>query len=290
MQMNKLMPSRRNNSLQWALQRSDALRSAYATRAGILFAVLASIFAGLILLLREDTLSDLTTNKYLAYPFWFLLLLLLYTAGMTIWHALLACVATFGSNRDNVVYTNSRERTNGCGERFLLNPTDSCAADDMKSTIFHDIFRALRPSHLKKVCGPQQAFKDKSKCVSREQRIEALQCELWFDLAIQHRRYERLGLAVTAVSLAFILWLALFLLVVGARFLPGGHYEDQQLRKRPAQTLTKDKGSDKTNATIQEGQQAQPLKKDKRKDKDSPTNACSRPRTSAADAVVRREE
>ena len=194
------MPDRLRN-LSWAIERSDDLRNAYSQRGSIMLAASGFIVAGVAALIRPE-IFDILRDQHCAIKAWFLCLFLavLWCTARAVWHVLRSTVSTFESNRDKVLYKGP--------PRVWLNPDDTLGTSEEKArgvsqALFWVGARRLLESDPSKLASIANA--------SADDLLRGWSGKLWFVLCIQNRRYQRLGWSVTALSVAFALYMLLLI-------------------------------------------------------------------------------
>jgi hypothetical protein len=190
--------------LGWAIGRSDTLRNAYAARGSMVLAAAGSIAAGVVIFIKPETFKVL--QRYtLATAAWVLILVacILWCTGCAVWHAVRATTAV-SRKRDRIRYAGAK--------RLWLNVDDTIGTQIESESLF---IRALLPFTLSEIILPGEDELAKLGNVRAEQLLPGFIGELVFVLAVQSRRYQRLGWSVVSVATGFILYLVLlFVLAV----------------------------------------------------------------------------
>jgi len=189
-------PLERLRLLAWAIERSDDLRMAYASRGSIVLAAAGSIAAGAAILIKPENLAVL--RQYTPGTIAWLATLfsgVLWCTWRAIWHVIRATTAV-SPKRDNIGYSGAR--------RPWLNVDDTLGTKIEREGF---VLPALFPlPHPRITVPPIEQLLELAQ-LAPEQLLPGFIGELAFILAVQSRRYQRLGWAVVSVATGFVLYL-----------------------------------------------------------------------------------
>jgi hypothetical protein len=196
MRTDELPALERLRLVSWAIERSDDLRIAYASRGSIVLAAAGSIAAGVAIFIKAENLA-LLRQYTLSTVLWLAALLLgvLWCTWRAIWHVIRATTAV-SRQRDNIGYSGAK--------RFWLNLDDTIGTRIEREGF---VWRALFPSTHPRIVLPSEEQLLKIGMMTPEELLPGFVGELAFVLAVQSRRYQRLGWAVVSVASGFVLYL-----------------------------------------------------------------------------------
>jgi hypothetical protein len=182
--------------LAWAIGRSDTLRNAYAARGSIVLAAAGSIAAGIVIFIKPDNVA--IVRQYTAPTVVWLTALLvgiLWCTGRAIWHVVRATTAV-SQQRDHISYRGAK--------RLWLNADDTIGTSIEREGL---ILKALFPFKQREIVLPPLEELSVLSKATVEQLTAGFIGDLVFILAVQSRRYQRLGWSVVSVAAAFVLYL-----------------------------------------------------------------------------------
>lgn len=192
----ELNATERIKLLAWAISRSDTLRNAYAARGSIVLAAAGSIAAGIVIFIKAENVA--IVRQYSAPTVVWLAALLagiLWCTGRAIWHVVRATTAV-SQKRDHIRYTGAK--------RLWLSADDTIGTNFEREGL---ILKALFPFKQQEIVLPSAEQLAILSNATIEQLTAAFIGDLAFVLAVQSRRYQRLGWSVVSVAAAFVLYL-----------------------------------------------------------------------------------